>query len=62
MDIMISNILNSYVNKWVALTKDKKKVVVWAPDLKKLDIKVKEAKLRDVIYHYVLPYDKAFSP
>lgn len=58
----ISNPLNSYVNKWVALTEDKKKVVVSAPDLKKLDVKVKEAKLKDVIYHYVLPYDRSFSP
>ena len=59
---MISSILNSYVNKWVALSKDKKKVVISASDLKKLDIKVKKAKLKDVIYHYVMPYDKSFSP
>lgn len=58
----ISNILNSYVNKWVALTEDKKKVIASADDLKKLDVKVKEAKLKDVIYHYVLPYDRSFSP
>ncbi len=60
--MIISNILNFYVNKWVALTEDKKKVVASASDLKKLDVKVKEAKLKDVIYHYVLPYDKSFSP
>lgn len=58
----LSNILISYVNKWVALTLDKKKVVASASDLKKLDIKVKKAKLKDVMYHYVLPPDKSFSP
>ena len=59
---MITSILNSHINKWVALTEDKKKVVASAPDLKKLDIKVKKAKFKDVIYHYVMPYDKSFSP
>lgn len=58
----ILNSFNSYINKWVALTEDKKRVVVSASDLKKLDVKVKEAKLKNVIYHYVLPYDKSFSP
>ena len=58
----ISTILSSYVNKWVALTSDRNRVVASAKDLKKLDIKVKKAKLKDVIYHYVLPFDKSFSP
>ena len=58
----LSNILASYVNKWVALTSDRKEVVASAADLKKLDMKVKKAKFKDVIYHYVLPFDKAFSP
>lgn len=57
----LSNLL-SYVNKWVALTRDKNAVVASASDLKKLDIKVKKAGLKDVIYHYVLPPDKSFSP
>lgn len=60
--MMISNILNSYINKWVALTSDRKRVLVAAPDLKRLDIKVKKAKIKDVIYYYVLPPDKSFSP
>lgn len=60
--MIISNILNSYVNKWVALTANKKKIVASASDLKKLDVKVKEANLKDVTYHYVLPYDRSFSP
>lgn len=60
--MMISSILNSYINKWVALTEDNKKIVASASDLKKLDTKVKKAKIKDVIYHYVLPSDKSFSP
>lgn len=58
----LSNILGTNVNKWVALTSDRKKVVASATDLKKLDMKVKEANIKDVIYHYVLPLDKSFSP
>lgn len=57
----LGNLL-SYVNKWVALTHDKKEVVASASDLKQLDVKVKKARLKDVIYHYVLPPDKSFSP
>lgn len=58
----VSKTLFSYVNKWVALSSDKKAVVASASDLKKLDTKVKKARLKDVIYHYVLPPDKSFSP
>lgn len=58
----LSNTLLSYVNKWVALSSDRKAVVASASDLKQLDVKVKKAKLNDVIYHYVLPPDKSFSP
>ncbi len=58
----LSNILVSYVNKWVALTADRKEVVASAKDLKQLDMKVKKAKFKDVIYHFVLPFDKSFSP
>ena len=56
------NSLNSYVSKWVALTVDKKEVVASASDIKRLDDKVKKARLKNVIYHYVLPQDKSFSP
>ncbi len=58
----LSNILGTYVNKWVALTSDRKKVVASATDLKKLDLKVKKDNIKGVIYHYVLPVDKSFSP
>lgn len=60
--IMISGILNSYKNKWVALTVNRDEVIASASDFKKLDIKVKKTKLKGVIYHYVLPADKSFSP
>ena len=58
---MNKSLLN-YVNKWVALSADKKIVLESASDMKQLDIKVKKSKLRDVIYHFVLPSDKSFSP
>ena len=56
------NNLNSYVSKWVALTVDKREVVASASNIKKLDDKVKKERNKNVIYHYVLPYDKSFSP
>lgn len=55
-------VLLSHINKWVALTHDEKKVVASATDLRKLDLKVKKTGLKDVIYHYILPPDKFFSP
>ncbi len=58
----LSSILEKYVNSWVALTSDRKEVIASAVDLKKLDLKVKKANFKNVIYHYVLPLDKSFSP
>lgn len=58
----LSNILETYVNKWVALTSDRQKVIASASDLKKLDLKVKKANIDGVIYHFVLPSNKSFSP
>ncbi len=58
----LSNLLNSYVNKWVALTSDRKRVLASAKDLKILDTKVKKSEFKDVVYHFVLPFDKSFSP
>lgn len=58
----LSKAIVSYINKWVALTLDRKSVVASANNLKQLDSKVKKANLKDVIYHYVLPLDKHFSP
>lgn len=52
----------SYINKWVALKADQKTIVASSSDLKQLDSKVKKAKLKDVVYHFVLPPDKSFSP
>lgn len=56
------NIPIAYVNKWIALTNDRKKVLASAQDLKKLDVTVKKNKFKNVIYHYVLPFNKSFSP
>lgn len=43
-----------YENKWIALSSDRKKVLASASDVKKLDKKVKDSKLKDVIYHFVV--------
>lgn len=59
---MMANVFSGYKNKWVALNQDRKKIVASASNIKALDKKVKKKKIRDVIYSYVLPPDKYYSP
>ncbi len=54
--------LSRYINKWVALSQDRKKILETANDIETLDKKVKKSKLGDVIYHHVLPMDGSYSP
>jgi hypothetical protein len=57
----LTKVLASYANKWVALSKNSE-VLAYDLDIKKLDMKVKKAKLKDVVYHFVLPLDRSFAP
>lgn len=57
-----SSVAKTYVNRWVALTSDRQKIVASAKNLKQLDIKVKKANFKDVVYHFVLPFDRFYSP
>ncbi len=54
--------LSRYINKWVALSQDRKKVLETANDIETLDKKVKKSGLGEVIYHHVLPQDGSYSP
>lgn len=56
---MKSDLLIRYANKWVALNKDRTKVLASAKEIDNLDKIVKESKLGDVIYHYVQPFPYA---
>lgn len=56
---MKSNLLVPYINKWVALSTDRTKVLASAKEIDSLDKKVKQAKLGEVIYHYVFPFPYA---
>lgn len=52
-----------YVNKWIALTSDRKKVIASAASIKDLEKKVAKTKRDpDMIYHHVLPIDGSYSP
>jgi hypothetical protein len=56
---MKSDLLLPYINKWVALNKERTKVLAVAKEIDKLDKMVKKSKMSDVIYHYVLPFHYA---
>lgn len=62
MQISTSDKISKFQNKWVALSKDRKNVLATATDIASLDKKVKKDKLKDVIYHYILPYHVSYSP
>lgn len=58
---MKANILLNYENKWVALSKDRNKVLFASSSLEGLHKKLEKAKEKDVILHYVPPFDGYLS-
>ncbi|MBI3103630.1 hypothetical protein HYZ05_01695 [Candidatus Daviesbacteria bacterium] len=58
---MKAKILLNYENKWVALSKDRTKVLYAAKTLENLFKKISQVKKDDVILHYVPPFDGHLS-
>ncbi len=60
---MNSKLLIKYVNKWIALTPDRKKVLASAANIKELEKKVDKIQSKpDVVYHHVLPTNGNYLP
>jgi TRAP-type mannitol/chloroaromatic compound transport system substrate-binding protein len=60
--IMNTKIITKYSNKWVALNSDRTKVLAFAKTILELDKKIKKSKIKDAIYHHVLPPNTIYSP
>lgn len=58
---MKADIFLKYENKWVALSKDRSRVVDAAKDLDNLLKHLSKAKKKDVILHFVPPFDGTLS-
>lgn len=58
---MKANILLNYENKWVALSKDRSKVLYASKSLDSLLKQVSELENKDVILHFVPPFDGHMS-
>lgn len=56
----MNNLTIKYEKKWVALNKNKE-VLASASNIKELDKKVKKSKIKEAIYHYILPLNQYFS-
>lgn len=59
---MRDEILPNYANKWVALSKDRSKVLYAAKTLDGLFKKLSKVKKEDVILHYFPPLHTHLSP
>lgn len=59
---MKANILFKFENKWVALSKDRSKVLYSAKSLDNLFKLLPKSKKNDVILHYVPPFNTYLSP
>ena len=59
---MKTKILLDYENKWVALNKDRSMVVDAAKTLDGLYKRLSKTKKKDVILHYVPPFNTYLSP
>lgn len=60
--IMKVRILLPYENKWVALSKDRSKVLYAAKTLDNLLKQLSKIKKKDVILHFVPPFNTYLSP
>lgn len=58
---MKASILLPYENKWVALSKNRSKVLYSAKSLETLYKILKKTQEKDVILHYVPPFDGHYS-
>lgn len=58
---MKANILLKYENKWVALSKDRSKVLYASKSLDNLFKVLPDSKKNDVILHFVPPFDGSLS-
>lgn len=58
---MKADILLKYENKWVALSKDRSKVIDAAKGLDGLLKRLSKTKKKDVILHFVPPFDGSLS-
>lgn len=59
---MKASILLNYENKWVALSKDRSRVVDAARNLDSLFKRLSKSKKKDVILHFVPPFNSYLSP
>lgn len=59
---MKAKILLKYENKWVALSKDRSKVLYAAKSLDHLFKVLPKSKKNDVIMHFVPPFNTYLSP
>lgn len=59
---MQAKILLNYENKWVALSKDRSKVLYAAKSLNDLFKLLPKSKKNDVIMHFVPPFNTYLSP
>jgi len=62
MKKIITNPMINYENKWVALSKDGKKVIASSSNLKLLDQKIQKIKNIDFTVTKVLPFDTILAP
>lgn len=59
---MKTSILLEFENKWVALNKSRNKILYTAQSMDTLLKKIPGKKKREVILHYVMPFDGTLSP
>lgn len=55
----LGKLLKPYINKWVALSRDRKNVIAEGNELKEVVLKVKS---KDVIFFKVFPADSFYMP
>lgn len=62
MNSRYTDLLYRFQNKWIAVDKKRTKVIAAAGSMSQLSKKVKDIKGKDIIFSFVLPDNRTYSP
>lgn len=62
MKVKYSDLIYRFQNKWVAVDYKRTKVIAAANSINELSKKIKNSREKDIIFSFVLPENRSYSP
>jgi len=57
-----SDLISKFQNKWIAVDNKRTKVIAAGKSISELSKKIKDSKEKNIIFSYVIPENRAYSP